>query len=68
MSSESSRVPSIDHLRASAAVQGIEPTDADLAAVQAFLATVLPALAEIEERQAGDVPPAGLFLPAPEAP
>ena len=49
-------------------MHGVDPADADLEAVQGFLATILPALAEIEERQRPDVAPAGLFLPAPEQP
>ena len=47
-------------------MQGVEPTDADLEAVLGFLATVLPALRELEERTGRDIPPAGLYLP-PEA-
>lgn len=65
MPSESSQVPTVDQLRAAARVHGVEPSDADLEAVQGFLATTLPALQEIEERQRHDVPPAGLFLPDP---
>jgi len=49
-------------------VHGVDPEDADLVAVQGFLATILPALAAIEERHGPEVPPAGLFLPGPEQP
>jgi hypothetical protein len=66
MSTESSRVPSVEHLRAAALVHGVAPTDDDLEAVQGFLATILPVLAEIEGRSGPDVPPAGLYLPDPE--
>jgi hypothetical protein len=45
MSPESS---SLDFLRELAARQGIFPTDADLEAVQGFLAAILPELEEIE--------------------
>jgi hypothetical protein len=46
MDSQSSSLP---FLRAIAARQGIEPTDADLEAVRGFLETILPALRELEE-------------------
>jgi hypothetical protein len=65
MSSESSHAPSVEYLRAAAQVHGVEPADADLAAVRAFLDTILPKLREIEERQGGETSPAGLFLPDP---
>jgi hypothetical protein len=45
MSSDSTPV---SVLRALAARQGVEPTDDDLEAVQAFLDTILPRLAEVE--------------------
>ncbi len=48
-------------------MHGVAPTDADLVIVQGFLETILPTLREIEERQGGEVPPAGLFLPEPDA-
>jgi hypothetical protein len=67
MSSESSHVPTIDQLRAAALVHGVEPSDADLEAVRGFLATVLPALEAVESAQEQGFPPAGLFLPDPEA-
>jgi hypothetical protein len=67
MSTESSHVPSVDELRTVALVHGVEPADTDLEAVQGFLATILPVLVEIEARQGTDTPPAGLFLPDPEA-
>jgi hypothetical protein len=43
-------------LRELAARQGVEPTDEDLAAVRVFLDILLPALAELEDRLAGDAP------------
>ena len=67
MTSESTPLPTIDQLRALARVQGVEPTDADLEGVLGFLRTVLPALRELEEGTDRDVPPAGMYLPAPEA-
>ena len=60
-------MPSLEELRALARAQGVEPTDADLEGVLGFLRTVLPALREVEERTGRDVPPAGLYLPDPEA-
>jgi hypothetical protein len=66
MTGDSTPLPTLDDLRALARVQGVEPTDADLEGVLGFLATVLPALRELEERTGRDVPPAGLYLP-PEA-
>jgi hypothetical protein len=63
---QSSPVPSLEELRARARLQGVDPTDADLEAVTGFLATILPALAELESRLGPDVAPA-LFLPEPDA-
>ena len=67
MTSDSIPLPTVDELRALARVQGVEPTDADLDGVLGFLRTVLPALRELEEGTGRDVPPAGLYLPDPEA-
>jgi hypothetical protein len=67
MTSESTPLPTLDQLRALARVQGVEPTDADLEGVLGFLRTVLPALRELEEATGRDVPPAGMYLPDPEA-
>ena len=67
MESESSPVPSLEELRALARAQGVEPTDADLEVVLGFLRTVLPSLRELEESTPRDVPPAGMYLPDPEA-
>lgn len=39
------------------------PHDEDLEAVQAFLATVLERLAEIEDALPPETPPAGTYLP-----
>ncbi|HET9937584.1 MAG TPA: hypothetical protein VFQ28_02250 [Gaiella sp.] len=66
MTGDSTPLPTLAELRALARVQGVEPTDADLEGVLGFLATVLPALRELEEQTGRDVPPAGLYLP-PEA-
>jgi hypothetical protein len=56
-------VPSIEELRAQAALQGVAPADADLERVQAFLAVLLPAFEELEALVPPDTVPAGLFLP-----
>jgi len=49
-SSPKPAAPSIEFLRATAAQQGVFPTDEDLQGVLGFLEVVLPRLAEIEER------------------
>ncbi|HEX2303019.1 MAG TPA: hypothetical protein VHH57_05295 [Gaiella sp.] len=67
MAAESTPLPSLEELRALARVQGVEPTDADLEGVLGFLATVLPSLRELEEATSRTIPPAGLYLPDPEA-
>ena len=54
---------SLATLRALAARQGVTPSDADLEAVQAFLATVLVHLSEIEAALPPETPPAGRYLP-----
>ena len=66
MTGDSTPLPTLEELRALARAQGVEPTDDDLEGVLGFLATVLPALRELEERTGRDVPPAGLYL-SPEA-
>jgi hypothetical protein len=58
--------PSLDFLRSLAALRGVEPTDADLEAVQGFLRVLLPALGELERLVPPGTPPAGLFLPGEE--
>ena len=50
-------------LRALAERQGVHPSDDDLAAVQAFLVTVLERLAELEQALPRETPPAGRYLP-----
>ncbi len=50
-------------LRELAERQGVHPREEDLAAVQAFLVTVLERLAEIERALPHDTPPAGRYLP-----
>jgi hypothetical protein len=67
MTHESTQLPTVEELRALARVQGVEPTDADLEGVLGFLRTVLPALRELEEGTGRDIPPAGMYLPDPEA-
>lgn len=49
-------------LRAIAFRQGVVPSDADLEAVQAFLATVLVHLAGIEAELPPETPPAERYL------
>ena len=67
MAAESTPLPSLEQLRALARVQGVDPTDADLEGVLGFLRTVLPSLCELEEATGRDIPPAGMYLPDPEA-
>ena len=67
MANESTHLPSLEELRALARVQGVEPTDADLEGVLGFLRTVLPALRELEQGTGREIPPAGMYLPDPEA-
>jgi hypothetical protein len=67
MTHESTQLPTVEELRALARVQGVEPTDADLEGVLGFLRTVLPALRELEQGTGREVPPAGMYLPDPEA-
>ena len=67
MTGDSTPLPTLDELRALARAQGVEPTDADLEGVLGFLRTVLPSLRELEEATQRDVPPAGMYLPDPEA-
>jgi hypothetical protein len=50
MGRESSPVPPLEHLRSVAAEQGVHPADVDIEAVLGFLARILPALEDIEER------------------
>jgi hypothetical protein len=57
MGAESSPVPALEHLRALAAAQGVFPEDEDLEGVLGFLARILPALREVEERLPGDSTP-----------
>ena len=67
MANESTQLPSLEEPRALARVQGVEPTDADLEGVLGFLRTVLPALRELEQGTGREIPPAGMYLPDPEA-
>jgi hypothetical protein len=57
MGAESSPVPALEHLRALAAAQGVFPEDEDLEGVLGFLARILPALREVEERLPGEATP-----------
>ncbi|HZO96935.1 MAG TPA: hypothetical protein VFB42_06150 [Gaiellaceae bacterium] len=56
-------VPSVGELRAAAARQGIEPDEAELAAVREFLAVFLPAVESL-----GELLPEGAPGPAPLPP
>jgi hypothetical protein len=47
----------IELLRALFARQGVEPEDADLEGVAAFVATILPQLSELEQRLPPDTRP-----------
>jgi len=67
MTNDSTSLPSLAELRALARVRGVAPADADREGVLGFLGTVLPALQELEEATGRDVPPAGMYLPDPEA-
>jgi len=67
MTNESTQLPTVEELRALARVQGVEPTDTDLEGVLGFLRTVLPALRELEQGTGREIPPAGMYLPDPEA-
>ena len=67
MTNESTQLPTVEELRALARIQGVEPTDADLEGVLGFLRTVLPALRELEQGTGREIPPAGMYLPDPEA-
>lgn len=58
--------PSIEQLRELAARQGVEPADDDLERVRAFLAVLLPELAELEHHVPADVVPAARFAPEEE--
>ncbi len=58
--------PAFEHLRAQAASLGVDPTDADLEAVLGFLATILPALVEIERGLPLETAPADPYAPAGE--
>lgn len=57
--------PLLAELRALAALQGVEPSDADLEGVLGFLRVLLPALEELERLVPPETVPAGLFLPEP---
>jgi hypothetical protein len=47
----------VEQLREVAVSQGVSPTDDDLEGVLGFLARILPALAEIEQRLPPETPP-----------
>ena len=57
MSAEFSPLPSVEHLRAIAAAQGVFPEDDDLEGVLGFLASIMPALREVEERVPAEATP-----------
>lgn len=52
------QLPTVEHLRVQAAMLGVDPPDIDLEAVLGFLATILPALAEIERALSAEPTPA----------
>jgi hypothetical protein len=54
---ESSLIPSAEHLRESAAAQGVHLEDEDIEGVLAFLTRILPALRDIEERLPAETSP-----------
>jgi hypothetical protein len=60
MTGKSSPVPSVEVLRELARAQGVEPGDDDLAFAAGFLATILPALREIEASVPPGTPSGGL--------
>lgn len=62
----SDELPSIDYLRAAAALQGVHPADDDLRAAQGFLNVLLPAFAELENLTPEGTVPAGMFVPTEE--
>ncbi len=57
------RAPSIEYLRAAAALQGVEPSDEDLDAVQGFLGVLLPAFDVLEDVTPAETVPAAMFVP-----
>ena len=57
MGAESRPVPAVEHLRALAAAQGVFPEDDDLEGVLGFLASIMPALREVEERVPAEATP-----------
>ncbi|MGI9657496.1 MAG: hypothetical protein ACR2OD_01205 [Gaiellaceae bacterium] len=61
------QAPSIDSLRAAAALQGVHPDDADLIAVQGFLSVLLPAFEGLDELIPDGTVPAGMFVPTDDA-
>lgn len=56
MCAESSRIPSLEHLREAGAAQGVQIVGEDLEGVLAFLTRILPALQDIEERLPPETP------------
>ena len=54
--------PSIEYLRAAAALQGIHPSDEDLAAVQGFLGVLLPAFDGLGALIPDGTVPAAMFV------
>jgi hypothetical protein len=56
MCAESSLIPSVEHLREAGATQGVHIEDEDLEGVLGFLALILPALRDIEERLPSETP------------
>jgi hypothetical protein len=57
MCAESSLIPSVEHLREAAAAQGVQIEDEDIEGMLGFLARILPALRDLEERLPPETPP-----------
>ena len=59
----SGTAPSLEHLRAVAALHGVHPSDEDLEAVQGFLGVLLPEFAELDTLIPPGTVPAAMFVP-----
>ena len=61
------QAPSIEYLRAAAALQGVHPDDDDLEAVQGFLGVLLPAFEGLDALIPEGTVPAGMFVPTDDS-
>jgi hypothetical protein len=59
----SEQTPSIEYLRAAAALQGVHAHDDDLEAARGFLSVLLPSFAVLESLTPDGTVPAGMFVP-----